>query len=612
MRNILTILLFTILTYANAQVTFLPSASITPCLGERKAVSFQTTISYDSLHWLKQAVIVGKEDTLIVGPNITTNTSLVTLGLQLFYQGVKYPVYNMYIIPTQPFIFSLNEDTVTCIDDSVEIRVIDPNNSVAKITWHSNRSDFIPPTYHPVTGIPKRYKTEKEGKFWVTVTNLNETCTLIDSINIRKITPQVDLGPDLQTCDNDLPYLANLETTPTNSKYTWSFNNQTRSTKGIYPTESGLYTLTTISPAPNFCEASDEVQVTINSVPKVTLSPKNSTVCKGEIAVISNTEANTGLNYNTKWTSSTSLPIIDDGQESITVREAGKYTLTLENQFCSAQDSAVIEYFNFDVNLGNDYPDTCSNGSYTLKNLSANTEPSQTFYLWRTPTGNSLEREVIAKTKGDYILTVTSDSPQCSISDTVQVNLNPIPQFDLGENKMTDESFFTFDGTFNNEFPKSGFNYNWTSLTYDSTYSTISNLYLDKPGEHYVNLEITNKSSGCKSSDSFLIIIPEEPIISSHVMYIPDAISPLAANQENAKLKVQGPDIDTENFEFMLFNRWGEIIFESKDFDFMKYEGWDATDSNTDVQNGTYTYTTKGQFKDGKTFNLVGTVSILR
>lgn len=596
-----------------AQVTFIPSASLTPCLGEYKPVSFSTSLIYDSLQWLNTTGnVIGTEDTLIIGPNIAPTTSFISIDLQLFYQGTKYPTYKVYIVPTQPFPFSLNDDTTTCIGDSVNIRVRDPNNAISKITWRSNRADFIPPTFNPVNGIPKSYKTVKPGKYWVSVTNLNETCRLSDTITIEKINQPVDLGPDVEFCNNELVYLENTNPNSiTGTRSIWSYNGKQKESKGLYPTESGIHELRTISPTPHFCEFSDEVNVTINEVPEVDL-PSSQTICKGESTVIANSLLN-NTTYTTEWeTSNGTLPIIGDGQESIVVRTPGTYYLSLKTPFCTATDSTTINLFQFDVDLGSDIPDTCNNGSYTLKNLAASTEPAQTYYLWRTPGGNSLEREVIADKRGEYILNVTSDFPQCEISDTIFVALNEIPEFDLGENKETQESFFTFDGSFSNKFPSTNFNFNWSSLDSDSIYSTKPKLYIDQPGEYNISLEVTNKFSSCTSNDWFVIIIPEEPIISSYVMYIPDAISPTALNEENSKLKVQGPDIDTENFEFKLFNRWGEIVFETVDFDFMKYEGWDGTSASSETQNGTYTYTTKGQFKDGKTFSLVGTVSVLR
>lgn len=614
MRYLISIVLLVTTLLVKGQVTYSPT-TVQHCLGAYTPVTFTTTLGYDSIQWVDpKGNVLNNTNKLIIGPDVAPNAGqLVSITLKLFSAGKPLPgIPPLYVIPTAPFQFSLNNDTTVCKGDSVVVRVNDPANQISKITWHSNRSDFIPPMYSPTTGLPKIYTSKREGKYWVVVENTTQTCRLSDTITIHEVVQPVELGPDQHACEGELLYLSNLSSEPINpnSTYTWSFNGNQKISKGIYPTESGTYHLTITSPAPLYCTSTDEISITMNPRPKVNL-PANQTICAGEKVTIANNAINTNLTYTANWRSRTANTI-SNSTESYTTNIADTYYLTLKTAFCEATDSTVIKNFDFKVDLGDGIGERCSNESFELKNLQANTEPAQTFYLWRTPYGNFTTKTIQAKRKGQYILTVTSDFPQCSITDTVYMGINPIPVFDLGDGKITEESFFTFDGSFNNQFPVDQYSFLWKNTAMDTIYSEKNTLYLDKTGQHEVMLQIKDKKTNCSFEDSFIIIIPEEPIISSHVMYIPDAISPRATNLENTKLKVLGPDIDTKDFHFTLFNRWGEVIFETSDFDYMKREGWDATTNGTEQQNGTYTYITKGQFRDGETFSTTGTVTVLR
>ena len=62
-------------------------------------------------------------------------------------------------------------------------------------------------------------------------------------------------------------------------------------------------------------------------------------------------------------------------------------------------------------------------------------------------------------------------------------------------------------------------------------------------------------------------------------------------------------------YEFYIYNRWGEMIFESKD----TAVGWDGTYNGSMVQNGLYTWVLR--FKDDdndEKFQFAGHVNLMR
>ncbi len=590
----------------HGQTTLKPSSSITPCLGQTTKAWFTTSYAYDSLQWVNNVgKVVSKEDTLYITPDLTPTTTLYYFDLKLYVTGTSY-TSRLFVVPFKGFEFSINENTEICSNDTLLLQINNPNNENLKYKWFSNVPSFVPPT-----STTLQVEVSKEGKYWVRATNQTETCSLVDTMSLNVFNQPVELGDDKALCEGQAITLKNLNPESTNTSHLWEYNGKSNTSPTLSPTESGVYTLTTtISPVN--CSFKDSVRVIFSPLPKVDLTA-SAFICKGETFIIKNTLQNPStVSYSTLWESDTDLPSITPGQETISVSKAGKYKLTLNTGSCSVSDSTSLRTLNMEADLGKNISDTCTNSGVTLYNLKANTEPTTTFYLWKTPQGNFLKKSIVAKEAGYYYLTINSDIPQCSVKDSVYIGVSAAPTFDLGDNIVAENSFAVYDGTFSNRFKETDYTFIWKNVLKDSIYSTKANLILEKEGEHPLTLIITNKVSKCVSSDNITIIIPEEPIVASHVIFIPSAFSPSSMDSDNSRMKILGPDIAKEDFKLEIFNRWGQIIYETSDYELMSTEGWDGTGKNTAAQNTTYTYTAVGKFIDGKSFKETGTITLLR
>lgn len=94
----------------------------------------------------------------------------------------------------------------------------------------------------------------------------------------------------------------------------------------------------------------------------------------------------------------------------------------------------------------------------------------------------------------------------------------------------------------------------------------------------------------------------------------PDALRPGSDLQENQTWKIYPFLIDTEDFQVFIFNRWGEMIFQSTDLNFEWNGGYD-NDASRPVPVGTYAYKVqfKASFDDGKgTQELRGRIVLIR
>lgn len=108
-------------------------------------------------------------------------------------------------------------------------------------------------------------------------------------------------------------------------------------------------------------------------------------------------------------------------------------------------------------------------------------------------------------------------------------------------------------------------------------------------------------SSQCHSSDTINVIVVDD----CGEMFVPNAFSP---NNDGANdvLYVRGECLET--LTFMVFNRWGQKVFETTD----KNIGWDGTFKGDIMNTGVFVYRLEGKDYDGKGYSLKGNVTLIR
>jgi gliding motility-associated-like protein len=90
--------------------------------------------------------------------------------------------------------------------------------------------------------------------------------------------------------------------------------------------------------------------------------------------------------------------------------------------------------------------------------------------------------------------------------------------------------------------------------------------------------------NGCVSNpQSFTVTIDQCP---DELIYIPTAFTPNGDERNNSFKPIITSGVDIFNYSFVIYNRWGQIIWES----FNPSAGWDGTYNNIPCQDGTYTW----------------------
>ena len=116
--------------------------------------------------------------------------------------------------------------------------------------------------------------------------------------------------------------------------------------------------------------------------------------------------------------------------------------------------------------------------------------------------------------------------------------------------------------------------------------------YPTEPGEYRVQL-VASTVEGC--TDTAWVAVD---ILDRIIFYVPNTFTPDDDDFNEIFKPVFTSGYDPNDFNLLIFNRWGEIVFESNDAS----EGWDGTygaESNQIVKDGTYVW--KIEFKENMT-----------
>jgi gliding motility-associated-like protein len=140
-----------------------------------------------------------------------------------------------------------------------------------------------------------------------------------------------------------------------------------------------------------------------------------------------------------------------------------------------------------------------------------------------------------------------------------------------------------------------------------STEENPTHTYPSEGGEYDVLLTAYSEN-GCIDTAWSKIIVKEDL-----VFYVPNTFTPDGDNYNELFLPVFTSGFDPQEYSFYIFNRWGEIVFESHD----ATVGWDGSYGNNGevqlVQDGTYTWLIRYRTLETLGFRKVtGHVNIIR
>jgi gliding motility-associated-like protein len=194
----------------------------------------------------------------------------------------------------------------------------------------------------------------------------------------------------------------------------------------------------------------------------------------------------------------------------------------------------------------------------------------------------------------------------CTVADTAEdlVCVVPAPIADFFVDNtvhLIDDATFFFDNQ-----SLYALYYDWTFGDGDTSVATNPIHVYDAVGEYLVTLTATNEL-GCIDTANITVIVREE-----FLLYVPNTFTPNDdATNDTFKPYINNRYVES-SYRFAIYNRWGELVFESYDDNY----GWDGTYGaglNRAVQDGVFTWVISLKMKeDEETIQFTGNVNLLK
>lgn len=259
----------------------------------------------------------------------------------------------------------------------------------------------------------------------------------------------------------------------------------------------------------------------------------------------------------------------------------GTYTVEVDMGCGNISDDIVVGWFEVpEISIPQD-TFYCLDGSVVL-----DAGDVFTSYLWQDGSQNS---SYTADSPGIYWLEVT-DGNGCTHRDSTQVTLLPAPEVYLGEDQIVciGDSIRLIAGNEGNYTV-----YTWQDLSASSAFS------VREPGNYWVVV-----SNPCGNGSDTIQVSFES---CETLLWLPNAFSPNSDGQ-NDFFMARGANIS--DFRMDIYNRWGELVFETNDIN----QGWDGRISGKNCPSDVYVWYIqyRGPEEIGKARTQKGNVLLLR
>lgn len=423
-----------------------------------------------------------------------------------------------------------------------------------------------------------------------------------------------DLIPKAEFVTDDLLGCADYEVTLENSStesdsYLWDFGNGDTTSIIFNPTvtytEPGTY-LVTLTVTDSICLLTDTAEITIVVEPAIQLQVSNDTILCSPIPLTLTADSD-GTATSFVWSSNgqftdTLNVSVADSVLNVTPTESTTYYVQVSNLGCSAIDSVQVFFVGGSLVIsGND--SLCIGEETTLTaNISV---PGVTFdYVWEpsaiiTPTPD--DNTVIAEpTTATWVVVTANGSNGCFDKDSILVQVGNLG----GAVSATASPEIVLPGnpsTLTASPSGLGLSYTWSPATgLTNPTGQITEAYVEETTSYTVSV-----TDGICTQNSTVTVKVMDVVCKEPFLYVPNAFSP-NGDSENDVLYVRSA-ITTEIL-FRVFDRWGEMIFESTSLN----NGWDGTWKGKLVDPDTYDYYLEATCTGGEQTIHKGNVTLIR
>ena len=277
------------------------------------------------------------------------------------------------------------------------------------------------------------------------------------------------------------------------------------------------------------------------------------------------------------------------------------YYINASNSGCSGIDSVVVDFIGSALILtAND--SICAGEQTTV--TATNTNPTISFnYVW-TPDSvivapSIINSVMVNPTNSQYIYVTATSNTGCVVNDSIQIYVGNIPTPSViataSETLVAEGSTVQLIGE------PSGLIYTWSP---GQGVVNVNGQITDAVVDQTTIYTLTVTDGICAKMDTVLITTFEF-ICGDPYLYIPNAFSP-NGDGENEILYVRGALV--EEMVFRIYDRWGEMVFESFD----RTDGWDGTFRGKALDPDVYDYYLDVTCVGGDEAIVKGNITLLR
>lgn len=418
------------------------------------------------------------------------------------------------------------------------------------------------------------------GSFTVLVTD-NVGCTASQIIGITQPAPiAVTASSSGDLCST---YSGSISVTPSGGvspyAYLWSNSQTTSSLSGL---TGGTYSVTLTDN--NGCLFDTTFVISSTVAPSLTVSSLNNVLCYGDSTGSSTVATSGGATpYAYSW-----LPF-GGSSANATGLSTGTYTIIVTGSDGCADTITTVITEPLPISAACfSSAENCNYHDGSAFVLATGGAGNYT-YLW---SNNSVADTITQLGAGAYSVMIT-DQNGCVEMCSVVVNTTATVNADAGADVTIESGQSTLlNGS-------GGMTCNWQPADLVDCYTCFSTSAAPTQTTTFI-LTVTD-SAGCFDTDTIVVHVE----IPCDDIFVPNAFSPNNDGQ-NDVLFVRGTCIAT--FSFRVFNRWGELVFETSD----QSIGWDGKWRGIECENAVFTYSLRGHLTDATPFEKHGNVSLVR
>ncbi|HEY3387902.1 MAG TPA: gliding motility-associated C-terminal domain-containing protein [Saprospiraceae bacterium] len=446
--------------------------------------------------------------------------------------------------------------------------------------------------------------------------NFNNACASKDSILINVIPPAVPLSvTDTTLCPGEMFTVVVLSDQVDEPE--WSPSDGLSCTECLNPTVTvmgspGSTIIYEFSGEINECPVGAVLLIEIPGLQEINIAGDN-VVCAGESVplTITNPAGLTGYNWSVT-SGNASLSCTDCPNPIVTINETGAAEVLVTANTTNVNFCGAIGVFQF---IPGEQPQVvgpsfqaCLDGTVTV----STGNPDYTNVVWDVISG---DLSLSCTACNNPVVTVhstgrlrffaeVSDPDICRVSGTVDISIYP---GDVSEIMVTPDPFaapfvgqgMNVMGTLNVNPPPT--EVMWTINGVDISANTTTIEFNASEEVNFIEATFIN-SLGCEQTDtlSFPTVPPS--------IKIPNAFTPDNGDEYNDHFRIIITG-DVEIEEFLVFNRWGQKVFDASE---TNTDGWDGTWKNEPAASDTYVYTATLRYPDGRKEIAKGDVMLLR